>query len=236
MSMLPAADPTFSWQEALAALAVITIAAFLVTWLVTDVRHVRREPYVAVLTAVTAGLGAGYALVSGTSWVDLLTWHWEWGVVGGVVVAGIFTPAVRRLPANARPGDGGTVASLLWEGAVYGIAEGVLLATLPVLATSHALTDLGWTDGAWGAVATGTFAIAASLVVILVHHLGYRTYRTSTMKLTVALVGCGVQALAFVVTGSVLAPAIAHVVLHAELIVHGDELPPERGAAAVVHG
>jgi hypothetical protein len=37
---------------------------------------------------------------------------------------------------------------------------------------------------------------------------------------------CGVQAIAFLVTGSVLAPIVAHIVLHGQLLLRGDELPP----------
>ena len=41
-----------------------------------------------------------------------------------------------------------------------------------------------------------------------------------------ALFACGLQAMAFLVTGSLAAPILAHVVLHIELTMHGDELPP----------
>jgi hypothetical protein len=43
-----------------------------------------------------------------------------------------------------------------------------------------------------------------------------------------ALVGCGVQGLAFLLTGNVLAPIVAHVLLHAQMILRGIELPPAR--------
>jgi hypothetical protein len=41
-----------------------------------------------------------------------------------------------------------------------------------------------------------------------------------------ALAVCGVQAIAFLVTGSVLAPIVAHIILHGQLLLRGDELPP----------
>jgi hypothetical protein len=64
--------------------------------------------------------------------------------------------------------------------------------------------------------------------VILVHHLGYAEFRRrdARPKLLGALVTCGLQALAFLVTGTLLAPVIAHVALHAELTLRGVELPP----------
>jgi hypothetical protein len=39
---MPHAASAFGWQDALAALAIIVIASFLVTWLVTDRLRVRR--------------------------------------------------------------------------------------------------------------------------------------------------------------------------------------------------
>lgn len=64
--------------------------------------------------------------------------------------------------------------------------------------------------------------------MILVHHLGYREFRTRTARkmLGGALVGCGLQALAFLLTGNVLAPVVAHIVLHTQLTLRGNEMPP----------
>ena len=46
-----------------------------------------------------------------------------------------------------------------------------------------------------------------------------------------ALVTCGLQALAFLLTGSIWAPVVAHILLHGQMIMRGVELPP---AAVVV--
>jgi cyanate permease len=54
--VVPVADPAFGWQEALAAFAVIAVAAFLVTWVLTDRLRIRRTPYVPVLLVVALGL------------------------------------------------------------------------------------------------------------------------------------------------------------------------------------
>ena len=44
-----------------------------------------------------------------------------------------------------------------------------------------------------------------------------------------ALFACGLQAVAFLLTNSVIAPIVAHIVLHTELTMRGDELPPVSG-------
>jgi hypothetical protein len=226
---MPVPDPSSGWQDATVAFAIIAVVAFLVTWVVTDLGHVPRTPYVAILTVTTFGLGAGYIAWSGTSLADLVTAGWVWGILGGLAAAAVVVPLVRRLPAGRRRPQGPQlVERLLWEGVVYGTAEAILLATLPVLAVWQATDALGWTATTWAKVGSGALAAVGALFVIVVHHLGYREFRTRAARKTLggALVGCGIQALAFLLTGNVLAPVVAHVVLHWQLTLRGNEMPP----------
>jgi hypothetical protein len=225
---MPVADPAFSWPEALAAFAIITVAAFLVTWILTDRLRIPRAHYIPMLLAVTLGLGTGYLAWSGTSASDPLSSGMGWGLAAGLLAAAIALPLVRQLPPHPHATGTRLAGLLVWEGLVYGIAEAVLLSTLPVLAVWQALVALGRTDGGWAKVGSGALAILGSLLVILVHHLGYAEFRTKPGRpgLFGALAVCGVQALAFLVTGSVLAPIVAHIVLHGQLLLRGDELPP----------
>ena len=227
---MPLADGSFGWGEALAAFAIIATAAFLVTWVFTDLLEIRRTAYVAILTFVVAALSLGYLAWSGTAWRDLVVDGWAWALLAGILAAGVMIPLVRRLPVHERAHGVAFGEVLAWEGFVYGVAEGVLLATLPVLAVWHAAVDLGWTETSMASVGAGVLAIAGSLLVIVVHHLGYVEFRGAGGRrmLVGALAACGVQAIAFLVTGNVLAPIVAHVILHLELLTHGDELPPAR--------
>jgi hypothetical protein len=202
-----------------------------VTWVVTDLGHVSRTPYVAILTLTTFALAAGYVVASGTSVAELVTGGWGWGIVGAVVAAAVVTPLVRRLPLRPHPEGTELVGRVLWEGVAYGTAEAILLATLPVLAVWQAADALALTDAAWVKGGTGALAVAGALFVIAVHHLGYREFRTRAARkqLLGALVACGIQALAFLLTGNVLAPIVAHVLLHWQLTLRGNEMPPVRG-------
>jgi hypothetical protein len=225
---MPVANPSFGWQEAIATFAIISIVAFSVTWVVTDLGHVSRTPYVAILTLTTLALAAGYLAWSGTSVADFVMAGWGWGVFGGLVTAALVAPLVRRLPSGPRPEGGALVGRFLWEGVVYGTAEAILLATLPVLAVWQAADALGWTDSAWLKAGSGALAVVGALFVIAVHHFGYREFRARAARkmLSGALVGCGIQALAFILTGNVLAPVVAHIVLHLQLTLRGNEMPP----------
>lgn len=225
---MPVADPSFGWQEAAAAYAITSVVAFLVTWVVTDLGRVSRTPYVAILALTTFALAVGYLTWSGTSVPDLVTDGWGWGLLAGIGAAALLTPLVRRLPARPHPVGARLVGRFLWEGVVYGTAEAILLATLPVLAIWQATDALGWTDTGRGKALSGALAMVGALVVIAVHHLGYREFRQSASRkiLAGALVGCGIQALAFLLTGNVLAPVVAHIVLHWQLTLRGNEMPP----------
>jgi hypothetical protein len=75
-----------------------------------------------------------------------------------------------------------------------------------------------------------------ALFVILVHHLGYAEFRTlqSRTGLIGALAVCGLQAVAFLLTGTVVAPVLAHIVLHAQMLFRGAELPPASSRAVTI--
>jgi hypothetical protein len=226
---MPVSDASFAWPQALAAFAVVALVAFLITWIVTDLLHVRRTPYVGILAVVVAALAAGYLAWSGTSARDLVVDGWPWGILAGLVVGFGLRPLVRRLPATEAVARRPSPARYAWEGLVYGSAEGLLLSTLPVLAVWQTMADAGWSRGTGRVAATGALAVAGALVVILVHHLGYAEFRVPSARreLAGALFACGLQAAAFAITGNVLAPVVAHVILHAQLLGGHVQMPPE---------
>ena len=124
------------------------------------------------------------------------------------------------------PEAGGTapVGALLWEGLVYGMAEGLLLSVLPVLITWQALSSLHWTASWYGIILSGIIALLASVVVIVVHHLGYREFRGR--KLVFAVAGCAPLSLAYLLTMNPLAAGVGHSILHMGAVLRGIELPP----------
>jgi hypothetical protein len=231
---MPAPDASFMAWEALAAFGIVALAAFAVTWVTTSVADVPRSTYVAILAAVTGALGAGYVAASGVSVSELVTTNVGWALVAGVIAGLVCVPLIRKLPGGS-PARGMRRAGLvLWEDVVYGTAEGLLLATLPTVAIWHAASIAGWTGSTIGNIGAGVAAVVGSLVVIVGHHLGYPEFRASRVKMAGAMVTCGVQAIAFLLTGSIVAPIVAHIVLHAEMTFRGTELPPHqrRGIAA----
>ena len=171
-------------------------------------------------------------------WGAFISHQWVWGLVGAVVAGPLLIMLLaqgarrsqsRVLASTPRPAGLRLVGALLWEDLVYGIAEGLLLSVLPVLVTWQTLSALGWTQSWMGVVFAGVVAIVASLLVIVVHHLGYREFRGP--QIAGALMICGILSLAYLLTVNPLAAAFGHSIAHSGAVLRGIELPPhqERG-------
>jgi hypothetical protein len=227
-----------TWWSQLIWLLALALASFLVTWIFTDLLRMAQTAFIGVLALVTGALLYGYLSWSNLDWGAFLSYQWLWGLVGAIIVgpllivllgrgsrsqAQMFAPAPR--PAGLR-----LVGALLWEGLVYGMAEGLLLSVLPVLITWQALASLHWTESWYGIVMSGVIALVASMFVIGIHHLGYREFRGR--KLVFAEVGCVPLSLAYLLTLNPLAAAVGHSILHMGAVLSGVELPPHQEHAA----
>lgn len=204
--------PAASWTLGLLA------AGFLVSWLSTDVVRLRRGPYILVLAILTGAMTVAYLRSVNIAVADLVVHNAGWGVVAGLVVAVPVSLGIRKVPATHTPGTA-SLRRLAWEGIAYGIAEGVLLSALPAMIIWHATDSAEWPTAASWAV-----ALLGSLAMIVVHHLGYWDYRNR--QVIPVLIGCGLLTVAFLATGSILAPVIGHTAMHLAGIDHGIELPP----------
>ena len=210
-----------SWTAGLLWLAGTAVAGFLVSWVLSDLRPTKRVFYIPVLALVTGTLMAGYLSWSEAG-MGFWTNRWGYGLVGAVIAGGLLTALLSRRPVHGQP-NAITVGTLGWDGLVYGAAEGSLLSVLPVVITWQMLSSNGW-DGGWRSVAAGAAAIVASVVVIVIHHLGYPDFRGA--KMGQAILGCGILSIAYLLTASVIAPIVAHGVLHVVIVRKGMELPP----------
>lgn len=209
-----------TWTEAMVVLAGLLGAGFLVSWIGTEVLRISRHAYVAALAVVTVAATAVVVGVSGASLTQLIGHHWQLGLAGALLT-GLGTGAAmrRKEPATQHLSAAELRVAEVWEGVIYGIAEGVLLSVLPVFMVWQAAADSGWNDpAAWAA------GLAASVIMIAVHHFGYWDFRGP--KVGLAIVGCGILTLGYLATGSIIAAALGHVLLHVVGIVAGIQLPP----------
>lgn len=210
---------TMTWTTGLALLAFVLASGFVVSWLATDAGRLRRTPYIGVLALATVAVTAVVAWFGDTSVADMIGHHWQRGLVAGVLSGLFVAAAIRMLPAGlVRHGHDLHVAEA-WEGAVYGISEGVLLSGVPAFIAWQAAADDGWSTAASWAIALG-----ASAAMIVVHHLGYWDYRGR--ELVPVVLGCLILTVGYVASGSLVAPALGHTMMHLSAVTKGVELPP----------
>ena len=211
------------WWGSLIWLLALALVGFGVAWLSGSPVHIRRGPYVALLFVVTAAFAAGYVAWLDVGATDVLTARWGWGIVVGVVIAGLLVGPARRQPVDHPVVGRARATAIGWEGIVYGAAEGVLLSALPPFIAWQMVHSAGW-DGAGAAVGRWTLPVLAGAAVIVIHHLGYWSCRNRILiPITLAL---SVLSVGFLLTGSWLTPLVAHIGLHTVLILHGSAMPP----------
>ena len=230
---MPIPSATASWTGCLIWLLVLMIAAFLVSWLVADRLRANQMTYVGVLTLMTAGFTVGYVAWADVSIRDFLVDNWLWGLAVGVLAGTIPALAMARMKATA-PAERGArrAARVAWDGVVYAISEGLLLSTLPALMAWQMLHLLGW-SGTAGTVLRIVLPLLASIAVIITHHLGYPEFR-NPREMSLAVVGCGLLTVGFLITGNILTAPVGHVLMHTAGVLHGTELPPHREPAGTV--
>jgi hypothetical protein len=216
---------TVGWGGSLLWLGAIAVASFLVSWLLTDRLGIGRVAYVGALALVAGFLTAGYIAWSGAG-AAFWTNDWAWGIAGALITGAFLSLGVGRVPV-ARPGPRKMGAgAVLWDGVVYGAAEGLLLSVLPVVVIWQGFAGAGWTHG-WRGILAGLVSLAASAVVIGVHHLGYREFRGEGLRnMRFPVMGCSVLSLGYLVTASPIAAMGGHFILHVAMMIRGVELPP----------
>jgi hypothetical protein len=201
----------------------LTVASFLVSWLAGNRLQLPRTGYIAVLLVVTAGLTGGYLAWLRIDFGTVLETGWGWGLLAGILAGAVTAAGMTRMPATGHLSGAAEGIAFAWQGLVYGVTEGILLSALPAFMTWQMVNSLEL-SGVGGTVAIWLLPIVASIVVIVIHHLGYWEYRNRTL---VPIVGaCALLTVAYLLTASVLAPMLGHVVMHSAAITHGTELPP----------
>jgi len=226
---VPAVEPV--WWGSLLWLVGVAGAAFLVAWLTGTRLHIRRTWYIPLLLVVTVGLGVGYLAWLGVGFADVATAGWGWGLVAAFVAPVLLYKPMQHQPVTRHVSGRQLRRELVWECGVYGPAEGVLLSGLPPYITWQMVHALGWDGGGLELLARWALPILAASAVVVVHHLGYWNFRNRIL-LPVTL-GLSVLTVAFLITGSWIAPALGHVFMHVEATLHGTDMPPNERPSRV---
>lgn len=186
-----------------------------------------RHTFVAGWSAVVAVLWAFHARHQHVRLRVQLARHWRAGLIVGAGVGALLAWTVVRQPASAAPTGLALVTDLLWLGAVYGTVDALILSVLPVLSLYGTRSaDALRTPG--GRVRGAAAALAGSALITAAYHLGFREFQGAQVVWPV--LGGLLTTTAYLLSGSAVAPIVAHVVMHVAAVLHGAattlQLPP----------
>jgi hypothetical protein len=217
-----------TWWQELAWVGAAAIVTFGVSAIFSGALELTRGWFVLVYAVVVVPFLVAYVAWSGVNLRDLFLDRWRWGLGGAVVISAFLVMSVLRQDSSARPDGARLIWDLAWLGVVYGLIDALILSVLPVLATWRAFSSRGWTGTVTGKVGVGALAIAASLMVTALYHLGYAEYRGN--DITNPLIGNGVMSVGYVLTNNPITAIGSHIVMHVTAVLHGADttvqLPP----------
>lgn len=230
---LPRARATRApWQPQVAWLIGGAAVAFAVPFVFADVLEVQRDAYYAIYIAAVVALFNRWAEAAGGGLVAAVRRNWRWGIGLGLAFAGVTTLLVLKTEAGTpHPHGLRFIGAILWRGVAYGLADGLLLSTFPILVVFAAFAGRRILKSRRGKAAVGALAIAASLAFTAVYHVGYSDFRGE--KLRKPVVGDLVWSVPTLATLNPLGAPIAHAGMHVTAVVHSYDtktfLPPHRG-------
>ena len=203
--------------------AVAAAAAFATSAVGTSLLHLSRPLFVAVWAAVVTMTILAWVMSEGWNPMVQVRRRWVSGLVVGGMVGGALAVALTRSPGSA---SGGGVGTVVWLGIVYGAADAIMLSIVPVLSVYGARPgdDLGHSSR----IRMAGLALAASIVIAAAWHLGFAEFRSAALMKP--LLANLVVTMAYLLSGSPLAPIVAHVILHTTAVLNGSgaggPLPP----------
>jgi hypothetical protein len=204
---------------------------FLVPFVFADVLEVQRDFYYGIYGAVVIALFAAWARSTGQSAHELIARRWPWAVALGFLCGGLLAlVAVRAEASDPRPDGLELAGAIVWRGVFYGAVDGLLLSSFPILVVFAAFAGTRLRARRTGTIAVAAIALAASLAMTAVYHLGYSDFRGE--KVTKPLTGDLVWSAPTLLTLNPVGAPIAHIGLHTAAVVESYEtdvfLPPHQ--------
>ncbi len=191
---------------------------FLVPFVFADQLGMQRDLYYGVYMATAVVFFALWARSTGQSWWAMVTRRWRLAVALGVVCAGLLSFIVLQQSATARPAGWTLAAAVAWRGVLYGLADGLLLSSFPILAVFAAFAGSPFVERMRGKVMVGVVALLASLVMTGAYHAGYSDFRSG--KVANPLAGDVVWSMPTLVTLNPIGAPIAHAGMHVTAVLH----------------
>jgi hypothetical protein len=203
------------------------VVGFVASAVFSSLLRLQRAAFVAAYAVLAGTFFVVYGSTTPIHLVRQLRWRWASGLLGGLVVGVLLIRGVARQPRSPAPHGGELVTALAWFGLLYGVVDAILLSVVPVLSVYTARRPEA-IRGPRQHLSWGILALTASLFVTALYHLGFAEFRGPA--LLQPLVGNAIITTGYLLTGSPLAPIVAHVFMHGTAVLHGMQttvqLPP----------
>ena len=205
------------------------VVAFAVPFVFADRLGLQRDVFYGVHALATLGLILLWARATGYDLGARTRRRWPWAVgLGAATAAVLAVMVIRTEDATARPDGAELVAAVLWRGIVYGATDGLLLSAFPILVVFAAFAGSRLDERLRGKLVIGAVALAASLAMTAVYHVGYSEFRSD--KVAKPLIGDVVWSVPTLLTLNPIGSPIAHAAMHVSAVLSSYEtetfLPP----------
>jgi hypothetical protein len=201
------------------------LLAFALPFVLTDLVTIDRDLYYGIYAASVFALFWLWLRSAGRRVRQVLTRNWRAALALAVLFGGVMVAVALKEGATSRPHGWTFAGALLWRGVVYGLADGLLLSTFPILVVFAAF---GARRTKRALVGIGALGLAASLAFTAVYHLGYSDFRGS--KLRKPLAGDVIWSAPTLLTLNPVGAPLAHAALHVTAVAHSYDtdtfLPP----------
>jgi hypothetical protein len=217
-----------AWTQ-LGWLATGLVLGFAVPFVLADTLDLNRDVFYGLYGAIVLAFFAAWARATDQSLAAAARRRWRPMLLLAALAGAVLVLIVYRTDeATSRPDGLELIGALLWRGLFYGAIDGLLLSAFPILVVFAAFAGTRLRERRAGLVAIGAIALAASLAMTAVYHLGYSDYRGE--KLRKPITGDLIWSAPTLLTLNPLGAPIAHAAMHAAAVAHSYEtevfLPP----------
>jgi hypothetical protein len=201
------------------------LLAFALPFVLTDLVSINRDLYYGIYVGSVCVLFWLWRRSAGRPVRQVLTRNWRAAFALAILFGGVMVAVALKESATSRPHGWAFAGALVWRGVVYGLADGLLLSTFPILVVFAAF---GARRTKRALLGIGTLALAASLAFTAVYHLGYADFRGSKLRKPVA--GDVIWSAPTLLTLNPVGAPLAHAALHVTAVAHSYDtdtfLPP----------
>jgi hypothetical protein len=191
---------------------------FLVPFVFADRLGMQRDVYYGLYIATVAVFFGLWARSTHQPLWAMMTRRWPLAVTLGVVCAGLLSVIVLQQSTTARPGGATLAAAVVWRGVLYGLADGLLLSSFPILAVFAAFAGTSMRRRMRGKLMIGVLALLASMALTGAYHAGYSDFRSG--KVANPLAGDVIWSAPTLVTLNPVGAPIAHAGMHVTAVLH----------------